>query len=77
MQIVNDIMSGFLSDKSVKIILDRQQAVEFALSHLGSEDCVLIAGKGHETVQWVGEQAKPLSDIMMVENYLEKIVPKN
>jgi UDP-N-acetylmuramoyl-L-alanyl-D-glutamate--2,6-diaminopimelate ligase len=37
--------------KEAKIILDRRQAIEFALNMATHNDVVLIAGKGHETYQ--------------------------
>jgi UDP-N-acetylmuramoyl-L-alanyl-D-glutamate--2,6-diaminopimelate ligase len=32
------------------------------MQHAGEHDIVLIAGKGHETVQIVGNRAVPFSD---------------
>ena len=37
-------------------------AIAETLSRAGPHDIVLIAGKGHETVQIVGDKALPFSD---------------
>lgn len=49
--IINQIMQGFVKLDVVTAIEDRYQAISFALSSAGLEDCVLLAGKGHETYQ--------------------------
>ncbi|OKK17327.1 UDP-N-acetylmuramyl peptide synthase [Streptomyces sp. CB00455] len=45
---------------------DRREAIAFALSAAGPEDTVLIAGKGSEPHQIVGEQLIPFSDMATV-----------
>ncbi|MFF3322341.1 UDP-N-acetylmuramoyl-L-alanyl-D-glutamate--2,6-diaminopimelate ligase [Streptomyces sp. NPDC002889] len=45
---------------------DRRQAVAFALSVAGPDDIVLIAGKGSEPHQIVGEKLLPYSDMATV-----------
>ncbi|MGW0750970.1 UDP-N-acetylmuramoyl-L-alanyl-D-glutamate--2,6-diaminopimelate ligase [Streptomyces sp. NPDC002587] len=45
---------------------DRRQAIAFALSVAGPEDTVLIAGKGSEPHQIVGEELIPFSDMATV-----------
>lgn len=41
---------------------DRRRAIETAISEAGPGDVVLIAGKGHETGQIVGDRTLPFSD---------------
>ncbi|HVI28447.1 MAG TPA: UDP-N-acetylmuramoyl-L-alanyl-D-glutamate--2,6-diaminopimelate ligase [Hansschlegelia sp.] len=41
---------------------DRRRAIETAVSEAGPGDVVLIAGKGHETGQIVGDRTLPFSD---------------
>jgi UDP-N-acetylmuramoyl-L-alanyl-D-glutamate--2,6-diaminopimelate ligase len=43
-------------------IPDRAQAIEQAISALQPGDVLIVAGKGHETGQIVGETVKPFSD---------------
>jgi UDP-N-acetylmuramoyl-L-alanyl-D-glutamate--2,6-diaminopimelate ligase len=41
---------------------DRREAIRAAVSGLGRGDILLIAGKGHETGQTIGEEVLPFSD---------------
>ncbi len=51
-RIVDDAYEGVKkTKKSHKIILNRKEAIEFALKKAKKDDIVLIAGKGHETYQ--------------------------
>ncbi len=45
---------------------DRREAIAFALSAAGPDDIVLVAGKGSEPYQIVGEQLIPFSDMATV-----------
>ncbi|MBU6451062.1 MAG: UDP-N-acetylmuramoyl-L-alanyl-D-glutamate--2,6-diaminopimelate ligase [Cyanobacteria bacterium REEB67] len=42
---------------------NRVKAIEMAMRSLAKGDCLLIAGKGHETTQTIGEESFPYSDI--------------
>jgi UDP-N-acetylmuramoyl-L-alanyl-D-glutamate--2,6-diaminopimelate ligase len=48
--------------KSAKDIGDRAAAIRAAIDDLGPGDALLIAGKGHETGQIVGDRVLPFSD---------------
>jgi UDP-N-acetylmuramoyl-L-alanyl-D-glutamate--2,6-diaminopimelate ligase len=61
-KIVSDIRSGLKQPAAVHVEHDRAHAIGWALQHAGEHDIVLIAGKGHETVQIVGNRAVPFSD---------------
>ena len=60
-QIVADITAGMGSDAVV--IEDRRAAIAHAVSVAGSNDIVLVAGKGHENYQIIGEQREVFSDL--------------
>ncbi|MCC3649973.1 MULTISPECIES: UDP-N-acetylmuramoyl-L-alanyl-D-glutamate--2,6-diaminopimelate ligase [Streptomyces] len=45
---------------------DRRRAIAFALAEAGPEDIVLVAGKGSEPFQIVGEELLPFSDMATV-----------
>lgn len=44
------------------VMLDRYQAIRWAILHAKREDVVLVAGKGHETYQQIGQVKHPFSD---------------
>lgn len=46
--IANDILSGCIHQEKINIVLERQEAVLFALKKAAAHDVVLLAGKGHE-----------------------------
>ena len=51
--------------------VDRREAIAFALSAAGPDDIVLIAGKGSEPHQIVGDALLPFSDIATVRELTE------
>ena len=44
------------------VVLDRSEAIGVALEHADERSLVLVAGKGHEPYQIVGETRVPFSD---------------
>jgi UDP-N-acetylmuramoyl-L-alanyl-D-glutamate--2,6-diaminopimelate ligase len=72
--IINDIVAGFKSPNSKIITIepDRKKAVELAIKTAAKNDIVLIAGKGHETCQIIGNQKFDFSDRAVTEHYLSK-----
>ena len=71
--IASEISAGIeTSDisKRVEIILDRAQAITHAISSAQHDDWVLIAGKGHETSQQIGDQYFDFSDREHVQHNL-------
>lgn len=64
--IVADILAGLPSAIHAQVIHDRASAIRTALESAKAGDAVLIAGKGHEDYQIVGEQRLPFSDRQFV-----------
>lgn len=64
MRILDDMKAGVPADAQgrVSIEVDRRIAIEAAICQAGPEDIVLIAGKGHEHTQLIGEKAIPFDD---------------
>lgn len=62
-QIIADILSGIGSLDRLQVVPDRAAAIERAVRLARPGDAVLIAGKGHETVQIVGVEQLPFSDV--------------
>ena len=50
--------------------VDREQAIRRAIGVLRTGDVLVIAGKGHETVQIVGQEERPFDDAAVAERYL-------
>lgn len=48
-------------------IADRKTAIEFAISNAYSEDVIVIAGKGHEKYQLIGEKKYSFDDMDIVK----------
>ena len=69
-QIVNDILQGFAAPASVRVLHDRREAIVCALEGSSENDAVLIAGKGHESYQIVGDKKHPFSDQQVVSEWL-------
>jgi UDP-N-acetylmuramoyl-L-alanyl-D-glutamate--2,6-diaminopimelate ligase len=50
----------------------RAAAIREGIARLGSDDCLVVAGKGHEQGQIVGDQIIPFSDVDQVQIALKK-----
>ncbi|MCW6033170.1 UDP-N-acetylmuramoyl-L-alanyl-D-glutamate--2,6-diaminopimelate ligase [Pantoea sp. JK] len=62
MAIVNDILTGLLDPGRVRVVSGRAQAVTNAVMQAGADDIVLVAGKGHEDYQIIGNRRLDYSD---------------
>lgn len=69
-QIAAEIRAGIPSGSAVHVELDRAAAIAFALRSAESGDIVLIAGKGHETGQIIGNNVIPFNDSETVQKIL-------
>ncbi len=67
--IVTDIEGG-IEKGTYEVILSRREAIQRALETAGAEDCVLIAGKGHEDHQVIGEEKVPFKDSVVASEIL-------
>ncbi len=68
-QIINQILSGISAEAlgRVEIDPDRQKAIETAIRLLRSDDILVVAGKGHEDYQIIGEKKIHFSDQEIVQ----------
>lgn len=64
--IVADILGGLREADAVRVIHDRAEAINQAVAEAGPGDVVLVAGKGHEDYQWIGDECRPFSDADVV-----------
>jgi UDP-N-acetylmuramoyl-L-alanyl-D-glutamate--2,6-diaminopimelate ligase len=70
-RIVADIRGGVGGHADLWIEHDRRRAIADAIGQAGDNDIVLVAGKGHETAQWVAGGRRELNDRAVVEAVLE------
>lgn len=68
--IIDEVMAGFSSLENVESIIDRRQAIDIAISNAQPCDVVLLAGKGHETSQIVGDVHIAFDDRRVAREFL-------
>lgn len=68
--IIEEILRGIEDPDAVYISRNRAQAIAHAISLAHEGDVILVAGKGHETEQQIGEQSIPYSDRHAVASLL-------
>jgi UDP-N-acetylmuramoyl-L-alanyl-D-glutamate--2,6-diaminopimelate ligase len=74
-RIVQQILTGIRGGAAVSVEHDRARAIRTTLERSGSEDVVLIAGKGHEEYQIYGSERRPFSDQRVARAALEGMRP--
>ncbi len=67
--IVEDILSGCFNNEA-KVIHDRAKAIHRAIENADSQDCILIAGKGHEDYQEIEGVKFPFNDAQCVREIM-------
>lgn len=72
-KIAKDITCG-IKGKNYKIILDRGEAIRYALSESKKSDTILIAGKGHENYQIFKEKKIEFDDIIVAKKCIAEIL---
>lgn len=60
--IIDEIVAGFSDRADVTVIEDRGTAIAWAIERAQDDDTILIAGKGHENYQLIGEERHDFSD---------------
>jgi UDP-N-acetylmuramoyl-L-alanyl-D-glutamate--2,6-diaminopimelate ligase len=69
--IIEAIRRGIKDPSSVRIQPDRRRAIALALGDARPGDVVVIAGKGHETTQTIGDDVSPFDDRTVAAELLE------
>jgi UDP-N-acetylmuramoyl-L-alanyl-D-glutamate--2,6-diaminopimelate ligase len=73
--IVAQILAGCRRPAAMQTIVDRREAIEWALAQARAGDCVLIAGKGHETYQIIGNRQFEFDDREVARRWLYQSPP--
>lgn len=71
--IIVEIMQGLDKPQRVIIEHDRRKAIAHALYHANAQDVILIAGKGHEQYQEIGQEKRPFSDALIAQSLLAQM----
>lgn len=74
--IMNDVFSGidqsFFTQKEIFKMAKREEAITHALRMAKKDDIVLIAGKGHENYQIIGDFKHPFDDKKVVKEWMKQ-----
>jgi UDP-N-acetylmuramoyl-L-alanyl-D-glutamate--2,6-diaminopimelate ligase len=71
-RIVAEIVAGIAHRSPAVVEHDRAVAIRMALQRSGSDDVVVVAGKGHEDYQIYGTQRRPFRDQDVITAELER-----
>ncbi len=72
--IIDDILDGLdKENKNYKVIIDRKEAIEEAIKMAKKDDVVIIAGKGHENYQIIGQTKHHFDDKEIARDCLAKL----
>jgi UDP-N-acetylmuramoyl-L-alanyl-D-glutamate--2,6-diaminopimelate ligase len=69
-EILREVLGGFCHPQVAQVIPDRCAAICQALAMAQPGDCVLIAGKGHERYQILGDERLPFDDCEVARDLL-------
>lgn len=75
--ICGEILAGFSGVgaprcRACEVLVDRTEAIEAALAAAGTGDIVVIAGKGHEDYQLIGDRRLDLDDRAIVRGWVAR-----
>jgi UDP-N-acetylmuramoyl-L-alanyl-D-glutamate--2,6-diaminopimelate ligase len=68
--IIHDILAGCINPEQILIEHDRKTAIKAADSQASAGDIILVAGKGHENYQIIGDQAMAYDERQYVANFV-------
>ena len=71
--IFEDMKSGLVAPERMRFVSDRRRAIELAIEFCKEGDCLLIAGKGHESFQEYGETVVPFDDRRVAAELVENM----
>ena len=72
--ILDDVLAGMTGTKGAEVLreADRRAAIALAVRTAQAGDTIVIAGKGHEDYQIIGEQTFPFSDVDVAREEIGK-----
>jgi UDP-N-acetylmuramoyl-L-alanyl-D-glutamate--2,6-diaminopimelate ligase len=76
LRIIDEIHAGVVSvdggSQRCSIHVDREEAIRTAIAEAAAGDVIVVAGKGHETTQTIGERLLPFDDRVVAARALEE-----
>jgi UDP-N-acetylmuramoyl-L-alanyl-D-glutamate--2,6-diaminopimelate ligase len=72
--IIADVATGLSHPEKAHLEADRARAISYAIDNAAADEVILIAGKGHEDYQIIGDQRIDFCDRRYVEQQLKKVV---
>lgn len=72
-QIMADMVQGVQFKATPQQILDRREAIKYAVKHAQAGDIVVIAGKGHENYQEIDGVRHWFDDVVEVQSAIEQL----
>lgn len=70
--IIQDMLAGLPANAVYQVRTDRREAITYAVNEAQAGDVILIAGKGHETYQIIGDQVLDFDDRAVAREAIEK-----
>lgn len=71
-KITDAILAGCKHPKLIRVIHDRAKAIHVGISESSPKDVILLAGKGHEAYQIIGDQKLPFDEVALVNKALSR-----
>ena len=71
LSILNQMHEGMKLTENHFVIVDRSEAIKFAIENAVEGDCVLVLGKGHETGQEIKGKISPFDDRVELKNAIK------
>ena len=71
-KIIEEIYQSFGENKAKAVLIsDREEAIEYAVKNSEAGDIILLAGKGHEDYQLIGNEKQPFSEERLLKKYIK------
>lgn len=77
MSIIRQIEEGMKkTDCAYTVIENRREAIRYAMETAQPADCIILAGKGHETYQIIGKEKRHFDEREVIREILESLKPE-
>ena len=73
-QIIQEICCGFDAKQSYEVCVDRNKAIQMAVQSSQPGDVLVIAGRGHESIQQIGERSISFDDRKVTMRHLRELM---